>query len=178
MKSCPKCGVTKDSDGFYVRPNGHLHSWCKDCMLELRRNSKKRQALQAKIKRKYLQNTMADHIHRKDYQLRYHYGIGIDEYKAMLEQQNYRCAICDRQHQAENAQGDSSRSLAVDHDHATGVVRALLCSECNRAIGYMQENPHLLRKAATYLDLYSTLIGRSIVEAEEAIAKSSSLDSS
>ena len=57
------------------------------------------------------------------------FGINLEEYEAMLQQQNGVCAIC----------GNlcaSGRRLAVDHDHATGKVRVLLCSYCNRRLGW------------------------------------------
>lgn len=41
----------------------------------------------------------------------------------------------------------------VDHCHETGVVRGLLCHNCNFAIGYMKDNPQRLRAAANYLEV-------------------------
>jgi hypothetical protein len=75
--------------------------------------------------------------------LRRDYGIGVDEYDALRIAQGGRCAIC----------GDESdRTLAVDHDHATGQVRGLLCIRCNRAIGNLRDDPDLALRAAAYLE--------------------------
>lgn len=53
-------------------------------------------------------------------------GITIDEYDARLAKQGGGCAVCGRP--------PKTRRLHVDHDHATGAIRGLLCYRCNRAI--------------------------------------------
>jgi len=45
--------------------------------------------------------------------------------------------------------------LTIDHDHATGQIRGLLCNNCNRAIGLLKDNPQTLRQAAAYLDRFA-----------------------
>ena len=64
--------------------------------------------------------------------------------KKMIEQEG-RCAVCRRHHT------EFKRGLFIDHDHATGHRRALLCCDCNSAIGLFQHDPHLLRAMAAYL---------------------------
>lgn len=44
--------------------------------------------------------------------------------------------------------------LVMDHDHATGIVRALLCHPCNIGLGGFKDNPAHLRLATTYLEKY------------------------
>lgn len=73
------------------------------------------------------------------------YGITDAEYDAMLESQGGRCAICCRSRRG--------RRLAVDHCHATGAVRGLLCSSCNQTLGKMGDDPERLRAAAAYLEV-------------------------
>lgn len=81
----------------------------------------------------------------RDRRLRATYGISAEDYDARLLAQGGGCAIC---------QNDcpTGRMLAVDHDHATGVVRGLLCTNCNMAVGKMKDDADLLRRAAEYLD--------------------------
>ena len=70
----------------------------------------------------------------------------LNDYDQMLIQQNGKCAICD----TENPSGRWDR-FCIDHDHETGQVRALLCNGCNQAIGYLNDDPNLLEKAADYI---------------------------
>lgn len=44
--------------------------------------------------------------------------------------------------------------VGIDHNHTTGVVRGLLCHNCNAAIGHLSDSISLLEKAATYLKGY------------------------
>lgn len=79
--------------------------------------------------------------------VKYKYGVDAVEYSAMLVSQGGGCAICRR------PESDvKGRRLHVDHCHATGRVRGLLCARCNIAIGQMLDEPKLLRAAADYLE--------------------------
>lgn len=42
-----------------------------------------------------------------------------------------------------------TKTLAIDHDHETNKFRGLLCSVCNRQLGWFENNQHAIR---TYLD--------------------------
>lgn len=84
--------------------------------------------------------------------LKRHYGITPAEYEALFVAQGGVCAICG---QPEHLMWKGKlRRLAVDHDHKTGKVRALLCSDCNTSIGKMHDDPYLLRRAADYIEEY------------------------
>lgn len=74
------------------------------------------------------------------------YGITIDEYNAMFEKQEGRCAICQS---TDTAKGEF---LCVDHDHKTGKVRGLLCHDCNTGIGKFKDSVHLLKVTINYLE--------------------------
>ena len=82
-------------------------------------------------------------INRKSV-LKRKYGIDWTIYETMFEEQEGLCAICRK----DSADG---RMLAVDHDHKTGKVRALLCGSCNRGLGLFQDDPDLLQKAKEYV---------------------------
>lgn len=76
------------------------------------------------------------------------YGLTIDEFDGMLQSQGSKCAIC------ENA-FKSTQDTHVDHDHATGLARALLCRQCNQALGHLErDGGEWLIRALAYLDAH------------------------
>lgn len=70
----------------------------------------------------------------------------IDEYDAAYEAQQGRCRICKQSF----PKYDKGR-MVVDHCHATGRFRALLCDRCNHTIGHARENISILQSAIAYL---------------------------
>lgn len=73
------------------------------------------------------------------------YGIrnfSADDYTFLLVRQEGRCAICKRYH---------GRRLVPDHNHQTGLVRGLLCNDCNLGIGKLADDADRVQRAADYL---------------------------
>ena len=70
-----------------------------------------------------------------------------DDLASMLKHQRGHCAICQREFKP----GRSIERVCVDHEHASGRVRGLLCGRCNSAIGFFLENANTLRRAIVYL---------------------------
>jgi len=74
------------------------------------------------------------------------YGITVEAYEAKRQAQDGKCACCGID------ESDAPRGrLYVDHDHDTGQVRDLLCSNCNMMIGYALEDTRILRAGAAYV---------------------------
>lgn len=48
----------------------------------------------------------------------------------------------------------TTEQLHIDHNHETGEIRGVLCTNCNRGLGHLKDSPVLLRKAAEYLEKY------------------------
>ncbi len=90
----------------------------------------------------------------RDRRLKRTYGISSVDYDRMLEAQGGKCAICGTDKGAVRKKTGSGYALYVDHCHATGVVRGLLCSNCNVAIGKLKDDPSLLTKAAEYVSAH------------------------
>lgn len=133
--TCSKCGTEKDASEFSVRPSGTLQSHCKECKNAWAKEYRK---------------TTESKRYKKDYQLQYTYGITLDDFEDMLKAQDNSCAICKNEF---NPTDTAYQGAYVDHCHETGVVRGLLCHNCNFAIGYMKDNPQRLRAAANYLEV-------------------------
>jgi len=74
------------------------------------------------------------------------YGITAEQHEAMILAQGDFCAICGRP-----AESSPKKVLCIDHDHATGEVRELLCAYCNQMLGSAFENITTLKNAVAYL---------------------------
>lgn len=88
----------------------------------------------------------------KHYTLKRDYDISLEDYEFLMFIQENKCAVCGALDGSERGNNNGSKRLSVDHDHTNDVVRGLLCNMCNKGIGSLQDNPELLRKAATYLE--------------------------
>ena len=78
------------------------------------------------------------------------YGISKEQYDLMVEAQAGLCAICAEPERRVAKNGELQR-LSVDHCHATGAVRGLLCDDCNVAISRVRDNPEIADTIAAYL---------------------------
>lgn len=77
------------------------------------------------------------------------WGLTPEAYESMLAGQGGVCACCGKPESAVHA--GKVRHLAIDHDHATGKIRGLLCSHCNLALGHTKDDPERLQKLIQYL---------------------------
>lgn len=77
------------------------------------------------------------------------YGLSASEYQILVDEQNNRCAICSRPESA--TRRGKVRTLCVDHNHKTRVIRGLLCNRCNTALGLVNDSSTTLKRAAEYL---------------------------
>ena len=134
-KRCSKCKEEKSFCQFQkrARERDGLHRLCKSCISEQNRNY----YTPAKNRARNLKKS---------------YGITVELYDSMYEEQNGVCKICGNP-ESTIRQG-AVQSLAVDHCHDTGKIRGLLCNCCNRAIGMLGDNVTILRNAIQYLESY------------------------
>lgn len=116
------------------------------------KNTKIHQVKQPKCKSCAIKETQAWYKDNKDVakntRLLANYGISLNEYKARLLAQDYKCPLCSKSF-SEGAFGPDSP--VVDHCHTNGHVRGIICNECNRGLGYFRDNPEALMNAVQYL---------------------------
>jgi hypothetical protein len=159
LKICKACRTAKPLTEFYKNQDG-VHARgprCKACMrvhtaAYYQRNKSACNAAVARWRRKNPDKSLA--ISRRDYvrNVEMHRlrtilrskGLTLDQYHSIAESQDFCCYLC-----------GEFRPLHVDHDHATGRVRRMLCMECNTSIGKLKDDPALLRRAADYIERYS-----------------------
>ena len=124
-KWCPDCERVLPLDDFVrtIRTASGRHAYCKPC-----HNARSRAS------REKVGGSRTYHLTRR-------YGISAHEADLMLAEQDGLCAVC-----------RSAPAAHVDHDHATGAVRALLCFNCNGGLGQFRDDPGVLRAAADYVE--------------------------
>lgn len=128
-KVCPQCGQAKGWEAFNrdASNSDGLAGWCRACQAFQRRGGAKAAAKRA-----------VEQYRRRAY------GLSPSDYEAMVLAQGGVCCIC-------GLVNRSGRALAVDHDHATGTVRGLLCDSCNTGLGHFRDSETNLRRAISYL---------------------------
>jgi hypothetical protein len=143
---CRKCKEEKSWDDFNPcprrRPFG-LTSFCKLCDLLRKSEQKRRHRNALDIENRRLADRRS-HLKK--------FGLTVEEYDRLLEDQNGVCAICN------NPESDPhpttkriQKNLAVDHCHETNTNRGLLCAKCNKGLGSFKDNIAYLERAIDYL---------------------------
>ena len=105
MQHCRRCGTDKPESAFHRKGDG-VQPWCKDCHNAYQRETRKRRE--------------PPHVRRRN-NLKTRYGMDESKVQEMLSDQGGVCGICAKH----------PKRICVDHDHATGLVRGILCHHCN-----------------------------------------------
>lgn len=153
MKVCCTCKLLKHEFDKNKNNVDGLGNRCKDCRRE---NDKKRWHQNKEAESQRARNWRNNNIEYlvqyekgKKYRSRYWKHLTMDEayseFLKLLTEQKECCAICN------SHQSNFKMGLVVDHCHATGKVRALLCQNCNAMIGLAKENINTLENGIKYL---------------------------
>lgn len=161
MKTCSRCKFSKPKKDFHLcsRALSKCQSACKECLNSLQRENHKSnpEKRRSYVRKKYHENPdahksrvraweRANPTARRNKELKSLYGITFSEFEAKTKEQNGRCAVCKKKR----------KPLCVDHNHATGKVRGLLCRACNTSIGMLDDSPEMCEAAAMYLRKFSS----------------------
>lgn len=144
-KTCNDCDTLKHVTEFprHKKERDGRHGVCKACHRRRESEWRAKDPDRARAIR-------ANNSQRRDLKVRY--GLTLEEFDRMLAKQGGGCAICGRV--------ATTTRLCVDHDHRCcpgrkvscgKCIRGLLCHNCNRAIGWLGDDPGLAKKAARYL---------------------------
>ena len=148
-KTCTHCLATKPLSGFSPDPKAKhgVSAWCKPCKASVKREKYKgfdaRKVYAAKIKSRY--------------------GLSFEDATRMLQGQDHTCAnpTCSEKlsfnFESYNKGGKSGKAH-IDHDHATGKVRGILCNACNISLGHL-ENAKRVSGLLQYLDKHKQMVG-------------------
>jgi hypothetical protein len=146
MKDCNKCLCSKPESYFHrdASKKDGLRTICIECNKVGKKNwNRENPERKTKRNKEWIKKNPERY---KANQLRIKFGITLEQYNELFTAQNGGCAIC-------RANGpELKRQLSVDHCHATGKIRGLLCDTCNVGLGYFKDNQNLLAKAIAYLE--------------------------
>lgn len=146
-QKCGKCKKVKPRSDFGI--DNHAKSGrantCKSCRKSYvasepyKADRKTYYARLSKDKKKYYRrNQRTNNLERI-------FGITHEEYERIHKEQNGLCAICGKSEIIDD------KHLAVDHDHKTGKIRALLCTRCNLAVGRLEANMEYTNRLLGYI---------------------------
>lgn len=163
LKRCGKCEEWKSfcEFGKSSRSKDGLRNTCRGCRKKYNQthrvekaeyNKEYRQVHRIKLikQQKEYRQTEEGKIACCRRDLKKSFGITLEDFDKMAENQNGVCAICG------NININGHR-LCVDHNHETGKIRALLCDHCNHLLGCAKENVTVLQSAINYLHDHSSL---------------------
>jgi len=127
---CVKCDTVKEAVDFNPSDRERLGAYCRACKQKYNRD-------------RYLAK---GHLESPSKHRSETYGLSEEQYQQLMADQGHRCGSCEIELTALHR-----RKVHVDHDHATGRVRGILCMWCNVMLGGARDNPDSLRGAIQYL---------------------------
>lgn len=159
-KACSRCKTKKSVDDFHIDTNrldGYF-PYCKECRREYDgRNPFVPSPYENKNEyMKAYRGSLSTEEKRKRRRAKHlwaAYRLSVEEYTAIAVEQGYKCAICEVPCDPE------TETMSVDHDHTCcpyqttcgKCIRGLLCLRCNSALGMLQDDVEILKRAINYL---------------------------
>lgn len=171
MPACTVCKEDKSTDSFSA--SGLRKRRCRECVRAYARkyyaahsreliaqtNAWKRahpDARQQIVRRYIARNPSRRHRSLLKSTLQTRYGLAIEDYELAVSRAGGVCEIC-------GGKCRTGQRLSVDHDHATGSLRGLLCRRCNAGLGHFDDQPDRLARAVAYLNRGGVFINKEAV---------------
>lgn len=141
-KICKKCSLLKSLEDFTKLARGEFgrDTQCRDC----KHLSEKH----------YYYNSDKIRKNRTRQQRVRKYNLTDTEYQNMISRQNNCCAICLILLDDTIDNTNTNIRPRIDHCHTTGIVRGILCGQCNVGLGHFYDNEESLLNAILYLRKY------------------------
>ena len=152
VRCCTECGVSKPIGDFRLRTGSKRSApWrvsnCVQCERSANRTRMANEYAKDPTRIKARNKRYADSI---DKEIRYQrnrcarYNLTWEEYVDMIDGQGNKCASCkDKLLEGQNTH--------IDHCHETNRVRAILCGDCNKALGFLKDDPMRVSALLVYI---------------------------
>lgn len=127
--------------------NDGLHWCCKSCRKKYRQQPDVKAQTSSYNKAERRRDPKLTKMRDRKYTLKRYWGMTADQFEVLMNEHNRQCGICGKQERS-----SPKKPLVIDHDHSTGEIRGLLCDNCNRGIGLLQDNISILHTAIAYLN--------------------------
>lgn len=137
QRTCSACGELKPMDEFYARRRRGRVERRYECKVCTKTRLARLPAANCKPRK--------PRPYSRWKWIKFQYGLTRSQYEALLAAQGGGCALCGAE------AGTQGEALHVDHCHDSQKVRGILCSRCNRGLGYFEDDPRRLLDAASYL---------------------------
>ena len=158
-KYCPKCEINKLISEFRKRSKDskYFGSYCRSCeskymteryKVQRTKWKKENSTKQLGYSRKWKNNNKEKLYYYNTVTAR-NFDLTVEDfaklYDTLYRKQKGCCAICGKH------QSRLNERLGVDHSHKNGMIRGLLCKNCNLGIGLLQDSAEVCSAAAEYL---------------------------
>ena len=150
-KRCTDCKQLLPSGRFYRRAASKdgLMPICIDCTKQYQQGRQTTPGFRA-WRRAYNQRPSC-RLRQRRLRRWWTYGLTPEAFDGLLQAQEGRCQICRCVLFLEVDRKGRSDAVHVDHEHTSGRVRGLLCSDCNRGLGCFHDREEVLISAAQYI---------------------------
>ena len=134
-KRCGRCNEVKSLEEFPLDSKGvhGRHGYCRECKAAYMRKRVREMRDDGRLFKENLMRAL------RRFGLTWEYWLNHPQV----------CEIC------KGGPSGKMKRLVTDHDHETGEFRGLLCGRCNSILGYVNDDPEVLRVAADYLDTHN-----------------------